>query len=455
MGDVSGTTSDSSRAALLLVLIAGGAFALGLLLGIDGFNGPWYWRWPWRQPASAWPILLLAIPLPAIMAALRKPVLESRRDLRGRWLLLVVASFALQMFGMLSYPESIDRLHALVASPVATSYFTDAAKIDDLSHWLRHFHTAQLELHSSTHPPGPIVFYYAWLKLLGPVHGALGGAMAIGLWAAFGVFAMWSFAGLWTERVDERLTACALYTLLPALIVFFPEFDQVYPIFAMLMALAWVRALQGVRGAAIGLAVVLFLASLFAYNLLALGAFMAIHAVWFAVEHRGSREAIGRLCTAAGVALAGFAALHGLTWLATGYDPIRSFEHALAVQAQHAALLDRPWVGCVVFDLYDFLLGSGMIAAPLILVFLLGRGIDERSHAVALTWIGLATILVVDLSGLLRAETARVWLFLQPFVIVPAAIALSRFGTHERQAIVLMQWFIAAVLASRLSFISP
>jgi len=452
---VSGVTNGPGRAALLLVLIAGGAFALGLLLGIDGFNGPWYWRWPWRQPASAWPIVLLAIPLPAILVALRRTAAESTRTLRGRLLLLMVASFSLQMFGMLSYPESIDRLHALVTSPVATSYFTDAAKIEGLSHWLRNFHTAQLELHSSTHPPGPIVFYYVWLTLLGPVQSALCGALVIGLLAACGVFAMWSFAGLWTERVDQRLAACALYALLPALIVFFPEFDQIYPIFAMLIASTWVRALQGVRGAAPGLAVVLFLASLFAYNLLAMGAFMAIHAVHFLVERRASRDAVRRLCIAAGSALAGFAALHGLVHVATGYHPILAFEHALAVQAQHAAQLDRPWIWCVAFDLYDFLLGSGMIAALLIIVFFLDHRGQARSTAVTLTWIGLATILAVDLSGLLRAETARVWLFLQPFVIVPAAIALSRFGTRGGQAILLMQWFIAAVLASRLSFISP
>ena len=32
----------------------------------------------------------------------------------------------------------------------------------------------------------------------------------------------------------------------------------------------------------------------------------------------------------------------------------------------------------------------------------------------ALAWLGVATILLIDVSGLLRAETARVWLFLQP-----------------------------------------
>jgi hypothetical protein len=95
-----------------------------------------------------------------------------------------------------------------------------------------------------THPPGPILFYYAFFKLLGPRTGALIGGCVVGLLGSAGAVVMYMFAGLWTSDRRTRLTASAFYALLPALTVFFPEFDQAYPLFSMLLILFWVRALR-------------------------------------------------------------------------------------------------------------------------------------------------------------------------------------------------------------------
>ena len=73
----------------------------------------------------------------------------------------------------------------------------------------------------------------------------------------------------------------------------------------------------------------------------------------------------------------------------------------------------------------------------------------------ALAWLGVATILLIDVSGLLRAETARVWLFLQPFVVAPAALALSRVGRAQRATVFVLQWLILVVLVARVPFIEP
>ena len=70
-----------------------------------------------------------------------------------------------------------------------------------------------------------------------------------------------------------------------------------------------------------------------------------------------------------------------------------------------------------------------------------------------LTWTGLGTILLINASGLLRAETARVSLFLQPFLLVPAALGLSGFDRTARRGVLALQWTIVVVLACRISFI--
>jgi hypothetical protein len=455
----SGTgAAGSNRRELATVLAVGCAFAAGILVHADFLSGPWYWKWPWRNLSVLHAFTLLAIPLIPIAAAIRALERDDPgRDARLPLALLMIANLLLQILGLLCHPGGFTHLKAIVTSPVVTSYFTDAQKIVDFIPWMENFHTANLELHSSTHPPGPILFYYVWLKILGPAAGAVAGGLAVGLLATLGIPALYSFAGLWTEERRPRLWACALYALLPALIVFFPEFDQIYPIFSMLMMTAWVKALRGSRRHALILAGTVFGATFFAYNLLATGAFLLYFGLYFLSRERWAPSTWKTVGRTAAVALGGAAALYALLWAATGYNPVLSFIHALRVQGDLASRVDRPWFPCAVFDLYDFFLGSGMVAAPLLLLFF-QRSFEEFEWGRAdlvLSLIGLASLLTVDLSGLLRAETARVWMFLQPLVLVPAARELLRFDARGRAAVFGVQWLIGVALKCSLSFNDP
>ena len=83
------------------------------------------------------------------------------------------------------------------------------------------------------------------------------------------------------------------------------------------------------------------------------------------------------------------------------------------------------------------------------------REFDPTRKEVALTLIGLVTILTIDLTGTLRGEAARVWLFLQPLVVVPVAMELYRFRWRWRIAIFSMQWLIVACVKAKMFFIIP
>ena len=83
------------------------------------------------------------------------------------------------------------------------------------------------------------------MKAFGPAEGAFLGGLCVGLIASTGVLIMYKFAELWTADQRTRLLASGFYALLPALTVMFPEFDQAYPIFSMLLIWFWVRALDG------------------------------------------------------------------------------------------------------------------------------------------------------------------------------------------------------------------
>jgi hypothetical protein len=66
--------------------------------------------------------------------------------------------------------------------------------------------------------------------------------------------------------------------------------------------------------------------------------------------------------------------------------------------------------------------------------------------------LGLLEIVLVALTGLLPAETARVWAFLAPLVAIPAGVELSRWRVSARAVgYVCMLLILALVCANLLS----
>lgn len=446
------------------VLAVGVLFSLGVVLQLTPLNGSLRltgWEWPWRGDIGIVnSLLLLAVPFAFISYALR--IAERQSTLRV-WLclgLLAVGNFLMQIMGILSDRRGIELVQEIVLSPITTSYFLDASQIHGLSQWFRHFDHARLAVHSSTHPPGPILFYYVFFKVFGSPTGAMIGGIAVGCLASLGVLVTYAFAGLWTDNRRTRMIASALYALLPATSVFFPELDQVYPIFAMLLILFWCRSLESrkkIPSEAIYFGLTLAVSLFFAYNLLTIGAFLAYYGVYWVWRQRWTKLSFVTLLRNSVIGAGVCMGVYFLLWLATGYDPIAVFFNALSNQAVLEALMNRSSALFGLFDPLDFFLGAGMMVLPLILLQL-GRnvrGFDRMRPEVALTLIGLATILTIDLSGVLRGEAARVWLFLQPLVVVPAALELARFEWRWRLAIFSMQWLIVVVLKANVGFVNP
>lgn len=433
-----------------VVLAIGAAFALALLFQVPFANGPDFARWPWRSLPLGRAALLFAPPLAAYAYLLRCwCVLElSKRTAALLVAGLVACSVAFQCAALYADPRGSSLMIAIILSPGATSYFTDAMVIDDVWAWLPNFAHAELNYHSQTHPPGPILYYFALLKLL-PTDVAVhfGGAL-IGVLASAGVALIYSFAALWTPDRRARLGACFLYALSPALIAFFPEFDQVYPLFAMAMIVLWARALARFS-AALWLGLVLFAASFMAYNLITVGAFMAPYALLWLHRERWQKPAIARCAVAAGLALGVALAAHVALWSATSFHAYDSFGAALDAQ-RHFSRMGGPYRAVVFSQLYDFFLGCGMMTLPLLVISLLRRGDVHFRADHALTWLAIFAVIVVDLTGLLRYEAARVWLFLQPLVFVPAGIALAGFDGVSRALVLALQAVIMILVRCKL-----
>lgn len=448
-----------------VVLIFGVMFLLGVLFQCSPLNGSLrlvFWVRPWRNDIGMLrAAVFLLLPFAGIAQVLRKA--ESQPNLRVSIHLAILAlgSFLLQIMGMMADPRGIGLVRQIVLSPTTTSYFSDATRIRRLAALLRQFDQLTLGLHSSTHPPGPILFYYLFLKLFGLQAGALISGLVVGGLGSLGVLITYVFAGLWTADRRTRILASALYALLPAMTVFFPEMNQVYPILFMLLIIFWCASLESKRRfplEAICLGLILSVAFFFSYSLATTGAFLAYYGLYWLWRQGWSRSSFLKLLRNSGIALGECALIYATLRLATGYHPIAAFRSALAWQTFYQGLLHRSNAPLyTLYDPYEFFLGAGMLVLPLILFQLCrsSRNFDPMQKAFALTLIGLATILTVDLSGVMRGEAARVWLFLQPLVIVPAALELSHFRWRWRLTIFWMQWLIVVCLKAKIFFLAP
>jgi hypothetical protein len=148
-----------------------------------------------------------------------------------------------------------------------------------------------------------------------------------------------------------------------------------------------------------------------------------------------SRAPIARTLRLSMIALATCIGLCLSIWLITGYEPIATFMSAWrnqqALLAQHPG--DRPYPATIWNDLLDLALGTGWISFLLAgfgVAAIMRRG--SRDPLLRIVMLSIALPIFVAITALLAAETARVWNFMFPLVMVPIVIALSRYTMRQR-----------------------
>lgn len=353
--------------------------------------------------------------------------------------------------------KGLDIVGERVAHPDITSYHTEAVKIDAVGPWLADYPEELKTMigHAQTHPPGPILYYRFWNGLLGPEAGAQWGGVFLALLGGLAIPLLYRLVAIVSGSATAAFAAAAVWTPLPAVVHMLGSFDAVYPLFTMGLAVLWLRACrQGSRTHAAGFGALLCLALLFTHSLLTLGAFFVLSALAPIVFDRGE-GGLRRFAQASAIAAAVCIGLFGLLWLAVGYNHVAALLTSIRIQEGLAGAWNRPWRLTVVWDIYDFFLASGWATFGIVALFVVKqfrhRDEDRRVRAFALAALG--TILIIDMTGLLRAETARVWLFLQPLAIGVVGIELARWPSGWRTAAYAVLLLALVAIRSRMIFL--
>jgi hypothetical protein len=253
-----------------------------------------------------------------------------------------------------------------------------------------------LPVHAAGHPPGLLLALH-WLGISTPAGMA---ALCIGVGALAVPLAY--VVGRDALGEERGRTAALLLAFSPVALLFgVTSADALFATLGLLAA--WPLA----RGRVVLGAVVLAVLSFFAWSLLAVGAWAAL----LALRREGWRAAL-RLSAVCGVALVAF---YGLLHLATGFDPVGTFQATESVYRNGVASV-RPYA--------FWLFGS-----PAAFLFVLGLPIAYLAVRAARHPLGtaiLGVIAIAAIAGFTKAETERIWLMFAPLLCLAAAAVLPR-----------------------------
>lgn len=343
-------------------------------------------------------------------------------------------AFSLLVFSLDSHGEGFAYLSRLIRHPGVTSYYNDAEHITNLGIFLKDYvkNIPSLGMHSQTHPPGPIFFFYLVKETVGWINQTFASnfnpatiaGLIIACLGSLSILPLYFFVRL---IINERagIISILLYPLIPSLVLFTPEFDQVYPLFLMLILLTY---LLGVTKKS--------------YFYFFISGLILAFATFFSFSHASIPIIILILCLLLYskrslvtpfffrfkiflfsnlILIAGFI-LPNLIYAFFFKSNIYDIYQGTMVYHQKflATATYRTWL---FFNLYDFALFLG-IPLALVLIFTLGREIfnliNRKTTNIAF-WLFFLTILIIDLAGKNRGEVARIWIFLMPLAVAGAA----------------------------------
>lgn len=439
----------------IIALLLSALYVAGLLVDWPSWVHGSNWVWVRRVPAIGPRFLLMAAAAAAGLAlgamALRNGD-GSRR--RAAWLLggLVVLAPLLQI--AVAGQHSAQPLGLMVLG--SSGFWLEGVRIEDPALFVRE-HTANMpgysDVHVRTQPPGwPLVYWAAsralavvpdaadflgrWahrydcvapeLAGLDPAQLAAGGLrVAILLLSGLGVLPLYAIGRRFYPLPAVRLAAVG-YAYMPALLVFSGRFDVVYALLALFgLWLALRAALDGDRVAGVALAASLAAASFLSFTALAVGALVLVVAAACVWERRDGAALRRLVWTAAAIAAAVVLVWGGL-WAAQGVNGVAMWR--VSQEIHRVFRLNYPaWL---LFNLYDLAVFMGIVPfAGAVGAAMAGRGETGRG----LAWGWAASVLLLNLSATVRAETGRLWLFLMPLGLLVGLAWFAEAAAKEER----------------------
>lgn len=326
-------------------------------------------------------------------------------------------------------------------------YYYDAIKINNPLDFIRTYEEAQpttLLKHTRTNPPGATLNIYLLNQLLS--NPRLISVAIVIICGSLSAFFMW---GIIREHFpdDERLAGYVslLLMVVPAIQVYYTNGTDPIITMSSLGVLYFVlhsNKITGVIGGILALFVVSFTTFLFVFILPVLG----VYALFY-------RSKIRRIA----LIFAGVVALYLLLYIGLDFNYVNSFRVATHIENQvevSAGLTTYANLPNYIFTRIESVAEILLFLTPFLFLRLCqGFGIAwrEKSNLGLLSALAIISVLGMMGAGVWRTgETARLAMFIYPYLLLPVALVMARLQTQEWQRIalltavfaqtVLMQW---------------
>lgn len=469
-----------------------------------GIHGQWEWgRWDEPTPWVYWLTSgVLAVLYIAGVSLGARWMLGNRWAKRAALLGLVVAGFAVQM-GMQQLGFGLGKWAFVLYNQSSSGYYTAAKRdVQSAGEFLADYELIQREyldrhgpLHLATHPPGLVLMHYASLRLcetkpavtrllraLQPRQVADGFrevvlgraippadqasiwlvALASQLASALVVIPIYLLARRGSGP-EAAWWAAALWPLVPAVTIFMPKSDVLYPLFAATSAAIAVTGRTTLERLLFGLAAAI---ALCCGMFLSFGLITIAPLVMLAValsDYVNFKDLLRRLAPIAAAFMLLVSSAEIVLRYAADYSLLGAWWRCYSIHATFynpgqvgAGRTYWSWVG---FNIAEFTVATGL---PLIVAAIAGSVRlfrprregqtsapampipSDRSpqavtiaRAVIVSW--WLILLILDLSGKNRGEIARLWIFMMPLACVAAAPAIEQLcSARWRSALVLL-----------------
>lgn len=468
---------------VLLSLVWAAVFALNWIPILRGGAG---WRWPYVLPEHPGRLLLFAAVVCMYLAGAWWLLKHCRSIILILWAMVGSISLTIAML-YISVPRPHYELFTRTVSAMTTGWHYSSLEVDEwggalgvLRQWPDFMSgCVGVCVHVATSPPGMSLIYYGANQLLEQMpaianslaeplrsfqchdyflmsyaNASLASAwlgILMPLWGGLTVWPLY-WLGIRLNCKRTALWGVLLWPLVPAYLMFMPHPSTVYPLFSITIV---ALLIEGVHRDSISWVIVsgamasvsILISFVFIPLSLLVGILLLTKFYIEADRSRFTWQWFLRIGAGYGV---GFFAVWIAYYFLSGFTPWELI--ASDAMREGHLLIERPYFIWIFLHLNDFFMFTGW---PLIL--LAGLGIWQswqtlwKKSALSM-WKAMSlsvfiTLLAVDVSGFVRGESGRVWLFFAPFFVLIAVNTFEHDGaSHLLWAIIGTQGIITVVM---------
>lgn len=466
---------------LLWLVIPTLLFILALWLDLFPFlRGPEEWRWPLRPIEAPLCVIVpfITLTLYTVVCARWLRIFDqdrpSHKSEYGFLLFITLAAPLIQFalaFAVSRYP--LLEFFGPTVSVHNSGYFTTAVTTSDLNQLLANYPAMmpQLPIHAQSHPPGPIVMQWLGWKffqglpaladsiamplrtlqchnpgLMSLDNPQIASASIGMLLPLIGALAVWPMYALGKRVATSRAAsiAVALFPVMPLFAMWPTQWDQLYPLL-LLVGLYFVytglesRSLWRIFCAGVPLSIATF----FSVGNFVLMAVVGLYGLIWLITHRR-----WKLAFPAALAFAlGCAAIWITYALIYQVNPLEVISTGSRL-AFESTTGQRSYLTWLIWNPIDFAI---FLSVPIVILLVvnLAKGSEPSPGSLPLIIATFGTLVLLIISGVVRGEVGRLWMYFGPLVLlIVADLAMHQAPrTTPRVSLITRHSLLIALLA--------